>query len=152
MLRVDLGRLIALDGGDDVDDLSWDDLHTAVGEDEFVPGVCQPEEPYCLLYTSGTTGRPKGVVTPHRMVAWNAYNTVACWQLNEDDVSPIFTPLYHAGGLGAFLMSNPCNPTGQVIRGGALRAMVDVCRQLHCSLIVDEFYSPERERGFDRNS
>ena len=37
------------------------------------------------------------------MVAWNAYNTVACWQLTEDDVSPIFTPLYHAGGLGAFL-------------------------------------------------
>jgi fatty-acyl-CoA synthase len=37
------------------------------------------------------------------MVAWNAYNTVSCWQLSEQDVSPIFTPLYHAGGLGAFL-------------------------------------------------
>jgi fatty-acyl-CoA synthase len=41
---------------------------------------------------------------PHRMVLWNGYNTVACWQLREDDVSPIFTPLYHAGGLGAFLL------------------------------------------------
>jgi len=41
---------------------------------------------------------------PHRMVAWNGYNTVICWQLREDDVSPIFTPLYHAGGLGAFLL------------------------------------------------
>jgi fatty-acyl-CoA synthase len=38
------------------------------------------------------------------MVAWNGYNTVACWQLREDDISPIFTPLYHAGALGAFLM------------------------------------------------
>ena len=36
------------------------------------------------------------------MAAWNAYNTVVCWQLTEDDISPIFTPLYHAGGLGAF--------------------------------------------------
>ena len=36
-------------------------------------------------------------------MVWNAYNTVVCWQLTEDDVSPIFTPLYHAGGLGAFL-------------------------------------------------
>ena len=63
-----------------------------------------PESPYCLLYTSGTTGRPKGVIVPHRMVAWNAYNTVLCWQLSENDTSPIFTPLYHAGGLGAFLM------------------------------------------------
>jgi fatty-acyl-CoA synthase len=102
--RVDVDRFIALDEGDGEDDLSWGELLSVVGDDEFVPGVCQPEDPYCLLYTSGTTGRPKGVVTPHRMVAWNAYNTVACWQLGEDDVSPVFTPLYHAGGLGAFLM------------------------------------------------
>jgi Acyl-CoA synthetases (AMP-forming)/AMP-acid ligases II len=37
------------------------------------------------------------------MVSWNAVDTACCWQLREDDVSPIFTPLYHAGGLGAFL-------------------------------------------------
>jgi fatty-acyl-CoA synthase len=63
-----------------------------------------PEDVCCLLYTSGTTGKPKGVMVPHRMVAWNGYNTALCWQLREDDVSPIFTPLYHAGGLGAFLL------------------------------------------------
>jgi fatty-acyl-CoA synthase len=63
-----------------------------------------PEDIYCLLYTSGTTGKPKGVMLPHRMIAWNAYNTVIGWQLREEDVSPIFTPLYHAGGLGAFLL------------------------------------------------
>jgi fatty-acyl-CoA synthase len=63
-----------------------------------------PEDICCLLYTSGTTGKPKGVMVPHRMVVWNGYNTVICWQLQADDVSPIFTPLYHAGGLGAFLV------------------------------------------------
>ena len=43
-------------------------------------------------------------MVPHRMVGWNGFNTAMCWQLREDDVSPIFTPLYHAGGLGAFLL------------------------------------------------
>ncbi len=64
----------------------------------------QPEDLWALLYTSGTTGKPKGVRVPHRMVLWNGYNTAVSWQLREDDVSPIFTPLYHAGGLGAFLV------------------------------------------------
>ena len=67
-----------------------------------------PEDICCLLYTSGTTGKPKGVMVPHRMVAWNGYNTAMCWQLREDDVSPVFTPLYHAGGLGAFLLPIFC--------------------------------------------
>jgi fatty-acyl-CoA synthase len=102
--QVDVGRLVALDESNADDDLVWGTLLDSIGEGEYVPPVFRPDDPYCLLYTSGTTGRPKGVITPHRMVAWNAYNTVACWQLSEDDVSPIFTPLYHAGGLGAFLM------------------------------------------------
>jgi fatty-acyl-CoA synthase len=40
---------------------------------------------------------------PHRMVLWNGYNTVASWQLREDDIAPILTPMYHAGGLAVFL-------------------------------------------------
>ncbi len=65
---------------------------------------CDGEDLYALLYTSGTTGRPKGVMIPHRMIAWNGYNTVASWQLREDDIGPVFTPLYHAGGLSVFLV------------------------------------------------
>jgi len=99
----DMGRLVALDADVAAEDLTWEGLISSIGEGEYVPPACEPDDPHCLLYTSGTTGRPKGVITPHRMVAWNAYNTVTCWQLSEDDVSPIFTPLYHAGGLGAFM-------------------------------------------------
>ncbi len=44
-------------------------------------------------------------------------------------------------GLGAVLLSNPCNPTGRVVRGGELRAWIDLSRELGCQLIFDEFYS-----------
>jgi fatty-acyl-CoA synthase len=61
------------------------------------------ETPYCILYTSGTTGTPKGAVLPHRQILFNAINTVVSWGLTEKDVSPVYTPLFHAGGLFAFL-------------------------------------------------
>ncbi len=80
--------------------LSSDATRSALAPSAPRPG---PEDLYCLLYTSGTTGKPKGVMVPHRMVSWNGLNTAVCWGLCEEDVSPIYTPLYHAGGLGAFL-------------------------------------------------
>ena len=79
----------------------------------FTAQPCGPEDLWCLLYTSGTTGRPKGVMLPHRMILWNAYNTAASWQLREDDIAPIFTPMYHAGGLSVFL-------TPLVVMGGTV--------------------------------
>eukprot|EP01013_Petalomonas_cantuscygni_P008225 TRINITY_DN20943_c0_g1_i1.p1 TRINITY_DN20943_c0_g1~~TRINITY_DN20943_c0_g1_i1.p1 ORF type:complete len:599 (-),score=124.28 TRINITY_DN20943_c0_g1_i1:574-2232(-) len=44
-------------------------------------------------------------------------------------------------GLGAFLMSNPCNPTGHVIRGKELKAYVQTAREMRCLFMMDEFYS-----------
>jgi fatty-acyl-CoA synthase len=111
--RVDVEHWIAFDEPAIPDHPDFGELVLTRGTGSSVRRRCRPEDPYCLLYTSGTTGRPKGVITPHRMVAWNAYNTVVCWQLSEHDVSPIFTPLYHAGGLGAFL-------TPLILAGGTL--------------------------------
>lgn len=44
-------------------------------------------------------------------------------------------------GLRALLMSNPCNPTGQLIMGEQLRRWVQLAPAYNCSLILDEFYS-----------
>ena len=68
-----------------------------------LPTNIQPEDIFCLLYTSGTTGRPKGVMIPHRQIAWNAYNTVISWQLWQGDRVQVYTPMYHAGGLTVFM-------------------------------------------------
>src|SRR5450432_3313755 len=44
-------------------------------------------------------------------------------------------------GLGALLVSNPCNPTGQLMEGRELSAWCDLARECQCSMIFDEFYS-----------
>lgn len=44
-------------------------------------------------------------------------------------------------GLTALLMSNPCNPSGQVIQGERLKQWVQLANDARCSLIMDEFYS-----------
>jgi aspartate/methionine/tyrosine aminotransferase len=44
-------------------------------------------------------------------------------------------------GLGAILLSNPCNPTGKVVAGDELAAWVRTSRELDCALLIDEFYS-----------
>ncbi len=44
-------------------------------------------------------------------------------------------------GIQAFVFSNPCNPTGQVVSGDELAGYVRVAREHDCTLICDEFYS-----------
>lgn len=44
-------------------------------------------------------------------------------------------------GLHALLLSNPCNPTGQLIEGEALANLVALAQRTDCTLILDEFYS-----------
>jgi aspartate/methionine/tyrosine aminotransferase len=44
-------------------------------------------------------------------------------------------------GLGAILMSNPCNPTGKLVGDEALAEWAAVARNLGCALLMDEFYS-----------
>jgi fatty-acyl-CoA synthase len=97
-------RWIALDAMVSDADPRYAELVAAADPASYRRERCEPEDVYCLLYTSGTTGTPKGVMIPHRQVAWNGYNTVCSWQLSASDVSPIFTPVYHAGGLFAFLV------------------------------------------------
>jgi len=94
---------ISLDADDNVQKaLSYSQAVDRVRPDPLTTRP-QPEDIFCLLYTSGTTGRPKGVMIPHRQIAWNAYNTVVSWQLRQSDRVQVYTPMYHAGGLTVFM-------------------------------------------------
>jgi len=102
--RCGIETLVRISPDDAHHAISYRDLKLAAANLEAEFPACGPDELYCLLYTSGTTGKPKGVMIPRRMLFWNGYNTVVNWGLRDDDRSPIFTPLYHAGGLAAFLV------------------------------------------------
>lgn len=63
------------------------------------PPSPDPEAPLLMLYTSGTTGRPKGVLQSQRMICWNAINTAISWDLSGADCALVHTPFFHTGGL-----------------------------------------------------
>ena len=101
--QIAVARYAGVQGAEVDGGLDYDAELAAVSNAEPLRPVLSPDDTYAILYTSGTTGRPKGAMIPHRQVLWNAINTVASWGLREYDVSPVFTPLFHAGGLYAFL-------------------------------------------------
>ncbi len=51
-----------------------------------------------ILYTSGTTGFPKGALYTHKMMFWNSMNTILRLQLNGSDSTLLCTPSFHTGG------------------------------------------------------
>jgi acyl-CoA synthetase (AMP-forming)/AMP-acid ligase II len=53
-----------------------------------------------LAYTSGTTGRPKGVPLTHRQLAASIRGAMAAWRWTADDVLVHALPLFHQHGLG----------------------------------------------------
>ena len=61
----------------------------AVGEDEVA----------IIMFTSGTTGRPKGAMLTHGNIWWNNINVLHAYDVSENDVSLLVAPLFHIGGL-----------------------------------------------------
>jgi fatty-acyl-CoA synthase len=56
-----------------------------------------------ILYTSGTTGVPKGAILTHKMLFWNSINTTMRLNITEQDSAVIFLPLFHTGGWNVLL-------------------------------------------------
>ncbi len=78
----------------------YEDLLESPGSSEgAVRAEVGLDDPHLILYTSGTTGRPKGAVLTHGSITWNAVNTQVGWDLRHDDITLTHTPFFHTGGL-----------------------------------------------------
>ncbi|MEU4742815.1 long-chain fatty acid--CoA ligase [Actinosynnema sp. NPDC023658] len=115
-VRADVGplRLVALD-------------HPAAGESSYEELIASSEaepidEPVTLddlcliMYTSGTTGRPKGAVLTHGNLTWNTVNVLVDVDLASDEVTLVVAPLFHTAGLNM-----TCLPT--LVKGGTVVIM-----------------------------
>lgn len=77
---------------------SWSDLVES-GSDEAINAAGSPDDVTLLLYTSGTTSDPKGVLHSHNTLLYDAKAMVEWYGLNDRDVIFNPTPLTHASGL-----------------------------------------------------
>ncbi len=76
----------------------WEQLH---GERRALSAAepIDPDEVAIIMYTSGTTGLPKGAMLTHANLWWNNTNAMHQFDVMEDDVTLVVAPLFHIGGL-----------------------------------------------------
>ncbi len=72
-----------------------------------------PESPLLIVYTSGTTGRPKGAVMTQRAVHWNGLNSQLMHDLRRDDHVLTTLPFFHVGGLN--IQTTPALQVGATV-------------------------------------
>ncbi|WP_219508440.1 acyl-CoA synthetase [Nonomuraea ceibae] len=88
----------------------------AEAEPEAAVEAVSGEDPCMIMYTSGTTGRPKGAVLSHANVTWNSLNVLVDVDLAADEVTLVVAPLFHTAGLNM-----TCLPT--LLKGGRVVLM-----------------------------
>ena len=89
----DVQRVIVV-GGDDDQYEAW---LAAASPSEPDPDL-SPEDVCLVMYSSGTTGRPKGVMLSHRNLAAHTINTTTSLPYSEGDRNLVAMPLFHVGG------------------------------------------------------
>ncbi len=89
-----LDHVIVTDGAGDESLAAW----LARGREDFVSIERQAEDPAALLYSSGTTGFPKGVTLTQANITSNVATAARCSGYRADDRLAVFLPLFHVYG------------------------------------------------------
>jgi acyl-CoA synthetase (AMP-forming)/AMP-acid ligase II len=76
-------------------DLNYEEASQKAGACEIIPLAMTGEDTAQIYYTSGTTGRPKGVMLSHKNVTTHALGTIAEIHLTDRDVWIHVAPLFH---------------------------------------------------------
>jgi acyl-CoA synthetase (AMP-forming)/AMP-acid ligase II len=82
------------DGADGDEYEAW----LAASEPVSRPGDVDPEDVCLVMYSSGTTGRPKGVMLTHTNMVQHTVNAHQGWEFEPGDKSMVAMPLFHVGG------------------------------------------------------
>ena len=90
-------RLMTCGGSSDAHGDFDDALHAGKGLPCPVRGG--PDDPLLLVYTSGTTGEPKGAVLSQEAILFNALNAIHMHDMTRNDTILSILPLFHVGGL-----------------------------------------------------
>ncbi|MCK9285654.1 MAG: long-chain fatty acid--CoA ligase [Rhodocyclaceae bacterium] len=75
------------------------------------------DDPLYIMYTSGTTGLPKGAIHSHNTVLWAIASMAATWEMRQTDRFLVALPLFHVGALSPTLMAVYCG-IAAVVPGG----------------------------------
>lgn len=94
--------------GTPADTVRWPDAAQAMSAAEPVGESLQPhqDDVAVIMYTSGTTGRPKGAMLTVGNFWWNHVNELVMLDIRADDVLLTFAPLFHIGALNVLTLTN----------------------------------------------
>lgn len=70
---------------------------------QFNPVLIDQNDPVLILFTSGSSGYPKGVKYTHKMMFWNSINTQISLVLSNETKTIICMPPFHTGGWNVLL-------------------------------------------------